>query len=113
VRRLLGHLGHPDGILRSVETVERGGVQVELVAQYDYEIAQFSHAQPCRAGRLCCHGIHGRVVASGKAWALRPASEGTAKQTSYAGWMQERIMTQRAGPIIETSRPGFDAVKLT
>jgi len=27
--------------------------------------------------------------------------------------MQERIMTQRAGPIIETSRPGFDAVKLT
>ena len=35
VRRFLGHLGHPDRVARGIEAVERGGVEVELVAQHE------------------------------------------------------------------------------
>ena len=51
VRGFLGHLGHPDGIARGVEPVERRGVQVELVAQHDDQVAQLTHVQPWCAGR--------------------------------------------------------------
>ena len=46
VRRFLGHLGHPDRILRGVETVEGGGLQVELVAQHDHQVRSSAHARP-------------------------------------------------------------------
>ena len=44
--RFLGHLGHPHRVVRGVEAVERGGVQVELVAQHEDQVAQFSHGAP-------------------------------------------------------------------
>ena len=36
---------------RGVEAVERGGVQVELVAQHEHQVAQLRHGRPWRAGR--------------------------------------------------------------
>ena len=40
VGRLLGDLGHPDGIARWIEAFEGGGVAVELIAENDDEVAQ-------------------------------------------------------------------------
>ncbi len=37
---LFGHLGHPHRVLRGVEAVEGGGVQIELVAQHEHQGAQ-------------------------------------------------------------------------
>ena len=44
MRRFLGHLGHPHRVVCGVEAVERGSVQVELVAQHEDQVAQFSVA---------------------------------------------------------------------
>ena len=50
-RGLLGDLGHPHDIGRGVEPVEGCGVQIELVAQHDDQVAQLSHAATSAVGR--------------------------------------------------------------
>ena len=58
VGRLLRHLGHPHGILLWVESVECGGLDVELVAQHD-------HQMPQRGSRCVSHG---GLSAGGRRW---------------------------------------------
>jgi hypothetical protein len=52
VGRFLGHLGHPHGVAVGIETIEGRGVQIELVAEYQNQVAQRSHGAPCCVGRL-------------------------------------------------------------
>jgi hypothetical protein len=56
--RLFGHLGHPDHVLRGVETLQRGRFCIQLVAQHDDQIAH-------RGGQGSCvaRGVGGRVGA--------------------------------------------------
>ncbi len=35
----LRHLGHPHRILRGIEAVEAGGIEVKLIPQHDHEVA--------------------------------------------------------------------------
>ena len=52
VSRFVGHLRHPHGVGARVEAVEGGRGEVELIAQHDDEVTQFSHVGPCRDDRL-------------------------------------------------------------
>ena len=55
VRRLGIDLGHPHHVARGVEAVERGRRAVELVAEHEHELADFSgHRAPCPCGRRRC-----------------------------------------------------------
>ena len=51
VGRFFGHLGHPHRVSRGVEIIECGGVDVELVAEHDDEIARRRHDPGPRAAR--------------------------------------------------------------
>ncbi len=44
----LGHLGHPHRVVRGVEAIKGGRVQVELVAQNEHQAAQI-HPLPVPA----------------------------------------------------------------
>lgn len=51
--RLLDHPGHPRRILRGIEAVESGRIGVELVTEYEHDMAEgVKRAAAYRAGRL-------------------------------------------------------------
>jgi len=49
MRGLFGNLCHPGRILRGIEAVEPGRVQIELIAEHEHQRAQLSHGR----GGLC------------------------------------------------------------
>jgi hypothetical protein len=53
--RLFHHLGHPNGVLCGVEVCQSIGVQIELIAQNQYQMSQrFSHVDYVLALRWFC-----------------------------------------------------------
>ncbi len=103
VGRFIGHLGHPDGIAPHIETIERGGTEVQLVPQHDDQVAQLSHLQPGRDGRL-----PSRI-------SPRPSYSPSSAASSWAGrrprkaCSEERPCCRETWPCAQSSRPPGDS----